>query len=261
MPNHAEFHVESLENRNMLAGDVSVSVSGGDLRIIGDTAGNELTVEGTNQPGEYRVVGGNGTTINGQDMGIFSFVTEGIYANLGAGNDKIGIKFVSLQEDLRVRTGGGDDTVFVLGGHIMDDVDIRTGSGDDAAGVEEVGVGDRVIIRTEAGRDEVLLRGVQAKSAEVNTGRDSDEALVQMNTIDNRLRVNLGAGNDLMYDRMNVGDVDVNGGTGVDNRFSGGVSARNFELNRVTSYSYIIGIYNGDVTLSVELRYWQYGTI
>ena len=50
-----EFHLESLEDRRMLAGNVTVEVAGDNLVITGDDAANDITV--TLDAGEVVVVG------------------------------------------------------------------------------------------------------------------------------------------------------------------------------------------------------------
>jgi len=60
--------VESLENRALLAGNVSVSVSDGTLFITGGSAGNGVSVQQLNS-GRYYITGfnvsGGNTTVNG----------------------------------------------------------------------------------------------------------------------------------------------------------------------------------------------------
>ena len=63
---HFDMNIESLEDRRMMAGDVSVDVTGGgDLVLDGDDAGNEVIIRRLPGAGAYQIQGLNGTTING----------------------------------------------------------------------------------------------------------------------------------------------------------------------------------------------------
>src|SRR5262249_14916053 len=71
-------HVEQLEGRAMLAGNVTASVSGGNLIIRGDNVDNGVVISQTD-PGTYLVTGidtaGGPTTINGNTDATFTGVT------------------------------------------------------------------------------------------------------------------------------------------------------------------------------------------
>jgi|GEM_PF-4599200 len=60
--------LESLENRELMAGNVSVSFSGSELRIVGDSAANHIEVR-QSSPGVYKIngvfEGGSPTKVNG----------------------------------------------------------------------------------------------------------------------------------------------------------------------------------------------------
>ena len=82
-------HVEALERREVLAGNVTAQLVGSTLLLTGDALGNELVVASVTG-GRVAVIG-NDTTVNGSTG---SFVTArpvvSIIANLGGGNDGIG---------------------------------------------------------------------------------------------------------------------------------------------------------------------------
>jgi len=91
MRKHRNLFVEGLENRAMLAGNVSVAVSGGSLVITGDIAGNGVSVQQLDN-GKYFVTGfsvsGGNTTVNGSLAGkVVTGVTNDINVDLDGGND------------------------------------------------------------------------------------------------------------------------------------------------------------------------------
>jgi len=91
MRKHRNLFVEGLENRAMLAGNVTVAVSGGSLVITGDIAGNGVSVQQLDN-GKYFVTGfsvsGGNTTVNGSLAGkVVTGVTNDINVDLDGGND------------------------------------------------------------------------------------------------------------------------------------------------------------------------------
>lgn len=75
---------QPLEPRKMLAGDITAAVANGQLMITGDAEANEVMIIG-NGDGSARVVGVDGTTING---GTAEFVTSSslAYGSSGRGD-------------------------------------------------------------------------------------------------------------------------------------------------------------------------------
>lgn len=158
----------------MMAGDVSVSVSHGDLKIDGDNAGSELVISSGANPGEFRIVGGNGTTINGLAELTVSGVADDVRIELRDGNNRIGIVDIEVLDDLRIRMGAGNDKIHVL----------------------STDVTDRLNIRMDAGTDETLLQA-DARRANVDSGSGSDKVAIYFSSVQNRMSVRLGAGDDL----------------------------------------------------------------
>ena len=98
----------------MLAGDVSVDVSGGNLIIRGDNADNEITVTWIAEH-TYEVAG-VGTEINGDtDVFVAENVTDSIDVDLRDGDDSFTL------------TGSGLPTGFDLDEHVT----VRLGEGAD----------------------------------------------------------------------------------------------------------------------------------
>ncbi len=107
---------ESLEPREMLAGDVSVSVFHGNLYITGDNASNYVLVEGTGTSGQFTVSGlsdanSNPTSINHvpNDTKTVDGVTGSVIVSLKGGDDFFGFTNGTVGGDLLIDMGAGDD--------------------------------------------------------------------------------------------------------------------------------------------------------
>lgn len=104
--------VEQLENRNLLAGNVSASVSGIDLNITGDNLGNTISVESF---GAGKVqVRGFGTSINGAPDAIKIFTVSGsinIHMNYGA--DVVRVTNLIIRDNLNADLGPGSNELLL----------------------------------------------------------------------------------------------------------------------------------------------------
>src|SRR4051812_47187031 len=106
--------VEQLEGRSMLAGNIAVSVAGGNLIITGDNRDNAVLVQQGDNPGEYLITGfdfadsgvvgfqagpttitGSGTVevpdLGGTSARLVRNVTGNIIINMNKGNDAVGV--------------------------------------------------------------------------------------------------------------------------------------------------------------------------
>ena len=83
-------HVENLEQRQMLAGDVSVALVGDSLNIFGDDSSNRIEIV---SDGSTVTVSGQGTDLNGQDDPL-TFAASNIvnyFIEMSDGNDRVTI--------------------------------------------------------------------------------------------------------------------------------------------------------------------------
>ena len=88
---------EKLESKQMLAGDVIVSVVEGNLIIEGDELGNQIAVSSGEAAGTYIIRGLEGTTVklgeDGEPAPETGLVVEGVRGhvriNLGDGDDAL----------------------------------------------------------------------------------------------------------------------------------------------------------------------------
>ena len=177
--------LESLEDRRLMAGDVSATVTGGDLRIDGDNEGNEVVVRASDNLNEFVVEGLNGTTINGQASMVFQGVTDDLRINLRGGDNRLLLTAEGLNAD--------HGTL-----RIADDLDIRAGSGDNVLVLDHVVVQGNVRMRTGNGED--VMIGVRSQflgTVQANAGGGEDLVGFDSCVMGDEVRVNLGSGNDM----------------------------------------------------------------
>ncbi len=145
--------LESLESRELKAGNVSVSVVNEELRVVGDSNANQVEIH-QSVGNVYRVTGLNGTKINGREDRLFSF-KGGISVDLREGDDK-----------------------FVMGGNLFEDdvhgnLNIKMGSGRDRVILGKVEVQGSTTINTDQDADQVDLDGFY-NALTVNTDDGDD---------------------------------------------------------------------------------------
>lgn len=113
---------ESLEQRQLLAGDVMVGVVGGNLMIQGDELDNQIAVTAGTEPGTYVVKGLDGTNVvltDGQnpEPAQSEVVVTGVYRgariSMGDGNDLVVLNQVHFRDEVGIGTGAGNDRVLV----------------------------------------------------------------------------------------------------------------------------------------------------
>jgi hypothetical protein len=183
--------VERLEHRNLLAGNVLVTVNGGgNLTIRGDAADNQFSVQET-APDVFTFTDTDpvgDTRFNGA-LGPFVIagVTGSVRADLQAGNDNIEILGgTEITGNLQVKAGAGNDTAILtgvaIGGGGVDvagNAVIETGAGNDTVRLigaflgGGVNVGGDAVIQTGAGNDTVdLASGFLSGSVDVGGNLD-----------------------------------------------------------------------------------------
>jgi hypothetical protein len=184
-----------LEQRQLLAGDVAVSVDDGRLLVQGDELDNKILITGGTESGSFVITGLDGTNIILDGEPPAAEVT------------------VSDVRSARVRMGDGADLVAVAGASFRGHLAIGTGAGD-----------DRVLIGT--GGDAAELVGelpddltVEAHSLRISTDGDSDQVAVDDATIRHRLAIHTGDGDDT----ASLGSTAAVDETGARLRVRGGV--------------------------------------
>lgn len=209
--------LEALENRRLMAGDVDVAYSGGDLYITGDSADNRVLVEEVD--GMIRVTGqyrngyttlNNGTTSQYQ---IHKSWVDDIRIDMNGGSDWVQANNLNLNKyshsDLVIDTDGGEgERVGVYNSYVRRHLDIDTDGGADDVIVSYTDVGGDINVNTGSGRDEVdLYYATAGDDLIIDSGSYMDDVAVQHSWAGDDLFVRLGGGNDILW---------VNGGQAED---------------------------------------------
>lgn len=172
---------QPLEERKMLAGDVSVFVNDATLFVRGDAADNQIQIV-RDEFGDV-VVSGQGTTING-GMDEFRFDTQegrldGLRVHLGRGDDAVFVEDLNISGRAVVYGGAGDDSVGLYQNNIAGNLLIQTSRGDDLISVDEVNVGGNLVVFSLNGDDFI---GIDASAVGgqtiVVTGHGHDDVAI-----------------------------------------------------------------------------------
>ena len=130
--------VEILEDRTVPAGNVSATLVGNTLRIVGDAQSNSVFVY---QQGGNVVVEGSSTTVNGLSSVSFPAANvAGLDIRMNNGNDSVTlgktpgntVTGLILSRLLQYNGGNGDDTLEVANVSVARTTTIRGGGGDDS---------------------------------------------------------------------------------------------------------------------------------
>jgi hypothetical protein len=131
--------VESLERRDLMAGNVSVQLRGGALSIVGDDQDNAVLIS---QPtaGQITVAPANAsTTINGASKPVtHQILGQDVRIQSRGGNDSITFgdkpgQSISFPRNLEIEGGGGDNSVEAIANLVvLGRLQIRNGSGNDS---------------------------------------------------------------------------------------------------------------------------------
>jgi hypothetical protein len=281
--------LEHLETRAMLAGNVSVSVSGGNLNVRGNNSSNQIAIVQLDV-GEYAVVGLNGTTVNGStDPVVKSGVKNNIDVDLKKGNDVVAIgndlealalwadaSEITLPDDLELPEGapeclkvpkhlnlrlgdGNDDAVVIAKVGLRINADL--GNGNDRLIIQDSKVGDDIIVRGGNGHDYLYTNRTQvAQMYDVNMGNGEDSVELWNSSVGESVVINTG--NDADYvdiaDSAIEDNVIVRTGNGSDEVYAhshgaeGMVVDRNVDIDTGAGNDYVEVA--GDVTKLVKVN-------
>lgn len=131
--------LQQLESRGMLAGNVTASITGTTLNLIGDAAGNSITLA---ESGGTLTVAGVGTTINGNPSAAYSVAAfTRINMMLNAGDDTVAFLPASnlagkdIVANLGTATALGGDT-FTANNLTAKDLSVTTSAGSDTVAID-----------------------------------------------------------------------------------------------------------------------------
>jgi hypothetical protein len=227
---------ESLENKQMLAGDVLVSLVNGNLLIEGDAEGNSIVIAAGEEVGTLVIQGLDGTNVQFADAEptdpptpetglVVTGVRGHVRVGLGDGDDAVAVHDVTVRRSLTINGGAGDDEVRIgaagdIAGDVSDDLaanvrvggllSINTGEDNDSVVVGNAMAG-LVSILTDGGDDAVTL------GAEGGASSAGDEDLATLRAHFG-IHIALGDGADTanLRDVASRGGVAIGGGNDAD---------------------------------------------
>lgn len=204
--------IERLEQRAFLAGNVTASVTNGDLMLRGDDRGNSFALYSTG-PSSVRVMHwgmGDTTTINGVGFVDFNGVTRDIRIDLRGGDDvaRVGLAFPGLTvgRDVRVQGGEGRDMIFLNTARVAGNVNIDGGNGNDDVGLSQSEVGGGLTLTGGAGTEFYTLNDTRiGRAANINLGAEADTFNFDSTEFVASLTVDGGEGNNhFLTTRSNI---------------------------------------------------------
>lgn len=234
---------QPLEDRRMLAGNATVTLTGSHLRIEGDALDN--TVEMSVLDGNVVVRGLNNTTINGgtarfivatgstmfggrvtahlgrgNDAFLFSrnvLISGNAMVSGGAGNDSLGSTGGQFQAGLTLRGNAGDDRIALQDSAIGGLLSVEMHGGNDLVSLEDVTLNGSARMRTSEGTDAVSLNRVTTAAGEtllIRTGTDNDDIAIRNSTMNGSLKIRTRQDDDVVMldDSTFSGIVHINTG-------------------------------------------------
>jgi hypothetical protein len=121
--------IEALEAKQLLAGDVLVSVVGGNLIVTGDEMDNEISIQSGAEPGQYIVHGRQDTNVTlSKDCPAGSE-----HGQEDQDTDAENVVVVNgVRRGARIRMADGDDTVLIQNARFAGNVSVNMGEGHDS---------------------------------------------------------------------------------------------------------------------------------
>jgi hypothetical protein len=205
-----EFDVEFLEQRKLLAGDVSAAMTAaGDLVIRGDNLSNNIEI--TPNANGIVVRGRDGTRINGANVRSFAGTVEDLQINLRNGDNVVQICGVEVTGDIVIRTGRGNDAVVVRIVEVGDEISINTKAGDDIIALGSPRIADDLKVIAGSGNDAVIMDGgdVAGNVLFVTGSGDDSVGLSEDMVIRGNASLRTGSGND--FAGIGLDNVEVRG--------------------------------------------------
>jgi hypothetical protein len=197
---------ETLENRSMLAGNVTAAVAGGNLTITGDNSANILTLKELS--GNRWQITGAGTKINGRTQTFTTAaVTGGVVISLNGGADSLVMTKGSIAAQLTILMGNGNDTATLSNLNVGRYLHFEGNSGNDVFVASNFKVSNPTFeffstIDMQDGNDTVALTNFFDQDLEVTLGRGNDTFAIDNSKFlggpFQRLEIDAGDGTDVV---------------------------------------------------------------
>ncbi len=178
------------------AADVTTQLDGSKLVVSGDDTPNALQIDAV--PEGIRVLGTDGTLVDGSALGVVVPGVERLVVKLGRANDRLTIQDLTLAKKLDVRLGRGSDTL-VMYGVQAGPTHVRSGNGDDWIEIDGPSRMKSLSIETSVGWDTVVIDDAWIPGdLYVDTGTDDDEVWIGDTEVGDDVDVKLGNDDDLL---------------------------------------------------------------
>jgi large repetitive protein len=203
-------------------GDVVTSVSGSKLVVTGDDGADTVLIEPASDG--IRVVGLDGTLVDGSGEGIVVPGIRRLTVKLRQGADRLTIRDVSLSGKIDLRLGEGNDRV-ELDGVDGGSTRIRTDDGWDGVSVDGPSRFDHLSIQTSNGDDWIWIDDAWITGdLTIDTGADEDDVTIVDTEVDDDVDVHLGNDEDDLFlaDVSFDDDTHLDGENGEDDLFLDG---------------------------------------
>jgi hypothetical protein len=197
---------ESLETRQMMAGDVVAKTHAGTLFIKGDNLSNGITIT-SGTPNQVIITGinagGSGTTVNGltNTPVVINNVTKGMRVKMLGGNDVVTANNLTINGVTKINGGVGLDTVNLNSSDFNSSLKLKLGPGADVLNVTATDVQATAKITGGANFDDVTIVGSNFGGLNIALN-DGNDALSITNT-------------------QVVTETTLNGGSGINSFFNG----------------------------------------
>ena len=228
-----KIHFEGLEDRRLMAGDVTVGLVKGEAVVTGDGASNAVWIREISA-NTYRVEGqvhaGSATKVNGKAFVDIYTRQDDLRVDMGKGNDSLWIgnkagAAAMTVEDLTIKMGNGSDYLHLGNLQVYDKFDpVNITMGDESSldGDDEIDMGNvafaaSVNILMGKGVDECEMRNVTIRDdLSIDTGSGNDEVELASVTAD-EFFIKLGSGDDtLELEKVKARRTTADGGAGRD---------------------------------------------
>jgi Planctomycete extracellular len=191
---------ESLEDRQMMAGDVTAQLVHGNLVVKGDNFDNAITITAGVNPFEFVVTGvpdnnGLATTVNGTSTPVtIPGVTKGLKLNMHRGNDNVTLTGVTFQGSVTLKGGAGADDIELNNATINHNLKIKSGNGPDTVTLTDVTVASNTKIQTGGAHDELTITGSDFGKLKVSLGKTDDTLAISGTTVTTNTSLNGNGG-------------------------------------------------------------------
>jgi hypothetical protein len=240
--------LETLEDRRLMAGNVTATLQGGTLFLRGDSLDNSVAVSQISAT--QFAVAGLSTTVNGSSSPfLFNGNIGAIDADFRDGNDLFGLSnssadLLALATELQSGTAGTLTTGTTARTPVAGSVNVRMGAGNDAVAI--IGqIGGSLNLDLGNGNDAVAVENSSIRKALVVEGDDGNDPIrVRNSDVGGLLLLNGGKGNDtLNANNLRAGEIVINAGPGNDD---------SFVTNSRTSHSLTVDSSDGDDDLEIR---------